>query len=142
MRSDEIRERMAAAIQRVDDIRVGADAARLTIHFLGEFAEERRQRNGCPPLGLIELQQAYAEALASDSRSRDSEEISAAGALALGDELVVNAEEAARMLRLKPDTVRLMCRKGTLAAKKESGRWFPTTAAVHAECRRRAERSA
>jgi hypothetical protein len=140
--ADEMRDRVAASIQRVDAILISTDTGRLLVRWLGQLAEIARQRNGCPPMGLAEVRRTLAEAIAADSRWRDSHAIPAAELLALGDEQVLGVEETARMLQLKPDTVRLMCREGTLEAKKKSGRWFPTADAVHDELCRRAERSA
>lgn len=144
MDSDSMRAKVGAAVQRVDGIQISVEVGRLLVHWLGQFADIVTQRNGCAPVGLVEVQHVLAEAVAGhgDSRSRESEGLVAPELLALSEEPVVGVEEAARMLGLKPDSVRLMCRQGTMSAKKVAGRWFPTTTAVQEQLRRRAERSA
>jgi hypothetical protein len=143
MASDEVmRANIAAAVQRVDVIQVSVDAGHLLVHWLGQLADIGRQRNGCAPIGLVEVQHAIAEAVAAgcDSRRRESEGLVAPEVLALNEEPVMNLKDAAWMLELKPDSVRLMCRQGTLKAKKVGHSWFPTVTAVHQEVGRRAER--
>ncbi|OBJ43109.1 hypothetical protein A5621_00855 [Mycobacterium colombiense] len=132
---------MAGAVQRLDVVAMNADLARLVVFWLGRYAELAAQRNGCVPEGLVEAQHALAEAAVGvgDSRQREYEASMAAGVLAFGEDTVMNAEAAAQMLRLKPDTVRLMCRKGSLAAKKVAGRWFPDVVAVEEMARERAD---
>jgi len=140
----DVRSRIGAAVQRVDAVLVSADVGRVLVHWLGQLAEVTVQRNGCAPAGLVEVQGALAEAVAAvgDSRVREPCDVLASEVLALGQEPVVNVGDAARMLDLKPDTVRLMCRRGKLGAKKVAGRWFPAVAAVQNQLRRRVERSA
>jgi hypothetical protein len=125
-------------------VQLSVRASRMVVHFLGELAEITRQRNGCAPIGLVELQHSIAEAAAAigDSRRRDSEALPAPEVLALAQEPTISVKEAARMLKLQPDSVRLMCRRRTLDAEHVEGRWFPRLAAVQEMLRRRAERSA
>jgi len=139
-----MRSKISAAVQRVDAVQLSADVGRLVVHWLGQLAETAVQRNGCAPDGLVEVQHAIAEAIATggDSRRRESEPAVSPELLALAQEPVIELEDAAQMLVLKPDTVRGMCRDEILAAKKVGGRWFPLAAAVQQELRRRAGRSA
>jgi hypothetical protein len=144
MNSD-MRAKIEAAVHRVDVVQLSPDVARLVVFWLGQYAEISQARYGCAPEGLIEAQHAIAEvvtATGGDSRRREETAASSADLLALAQEPVLDVKDAAHMLDLKPDTIRLMCRQGTLGAKKVAGRWFPMAGAVQQELHQRAERSA
>ncbi len=108
------------------------DLIRANIHWLGNYRDMTIQRYGCPPDGLIEALAVLAEAYAagSDSRPRETEPTAPPKILVLGQDAVIDLEEAAQMLELKPDSVRDLCRRGVLAAHKRRNRWFPVNAAV------------
>jgi Helix-turn-helix domain len=127
MASDEMRvltgdarEKISAAVQRVDAIQISPDLARVLVHWLGRLAEVLARQNSCAPEALVAVQHALAEAYAAgsgDSRHASRESIGAYDLLALGHDFV-DTEAAADMLGLKADTVRWHCRNGNLESQK------------------------
>lgn len=140
--ASDFREAISAAVSRVDVVQISPGVARRLVDWLGEFADFKRRCNGCPPIGLIEVQQALAEACADASDSlclREDFTPGDAEILALGHDAVIDTETAADMLGITPSGVTYLCRQGRLDAQKRAGRWFPTIAAVQ---ERTANRSA
>lgn len=135
------RAAIAAQVQRVDAIQITPALANLIHRFLSRYADLATQRYGAPPDGLQDTQYALGEALASRpdySRQREQNPGDSPEFIGLGGDAVVSIEEAAKMLDRKPDSVRWMCRKGKLAAKRHGKQWFPLLAAVQ-ELRARRE---
>lgn len=135
MSADEVRARMAAAIQRVDvdGILITTDVARLLVRWLGRLTEITRQRNGCPPLGLVELQGALTDECAADSRRREQDGLGARELVAFDHEQqYVWPPEAAAELGVSADTVRWHFRKGNLDGRKFGRQLMVTAASVEA----------
>lgn len=131
MPADEMRERIAASVRLPIGPEISWDLLRATVHWLSIYRELTVQRYGCPPDGLVVAIGVYAEAIAGgDSRRRETNRDAAPEVLALGRATVIDLEEAAEMLKVKPDSVRDLCRRGVLAAEKRRNRWFPLKAAV------------
>lgn len=128
----EVRAKIGAAVRLPIGPEISWDLLRATIHWLSSHREMTIQRYGCPPDGLVEAIEVYAEAVAAggDSRRRETERAAAPEDLALGRDSVIDLEEAAQMLRVKPDSVRDLCRRGVLAAEKRRNRWFPLKVSV------------
>lgn len=142
MASDEVmRANIAAAVQRVDVIQVSVDAGHLLVHWLGQLADIGRHRNGCAPIGLIEVQQALAEAVAGggDSRQREPEGLAAAEILGLNRDTEITTAEAAAQLGLPADSVRWHCRRGNLDSRKVGRQHMVTVASIESYKRRKAE---
>ena len=124
-----VRPQLSAAIQHVDGVLVSLEAARVIVFLLGNYAKLATACNGCVPDGLVEIQSLLAET-SSVSRPRDGERVAVPAVLPWAGEDFVDLEEAVRMLGLKPDSVRNLCRRRVLAAEKRRGRWFIDAAAV------------
>jgi Helix-turn-helix domain len=124
-----VRPQLSAAVQRVEGVLVSAEAARVIVFLLGNYAKLAESRNGCVPDGLREVQGALAEAVAAGSRGRDGERVAAPAVLPLSHD-VIELEQAAEVLGMKADSVRNLCRRGGLDAQKRRGRWFVSASAV------------
>jgi excisionase family DNA binding protein len=127
------RAAIAAQVQRVDAIQITPALANLIHRFLSRYADLATQRYGAPPEGLQDTQYALGEALASKpdySRQREQNPADSPQFIGLGGDEVMSTDEAAKMLDLKADSVRYMCREGKLAAKRPGRQWFPLLAAV------------
>jgi hypothetical protein len=94
--ASDFREAISAAVRRVDVVQINPSVARRLVEWLGELAEIRRRTNGCPPIGLVEVQQALAEAVAGggDSRQREPEGLAAAEILGLNRDTEITTAEA------------------------------------------------
>jgi Helix-turn-helix domain len=137
---DSMQAKISAAVTKVDGVMITPDVARLLVYWLGQLAEVARQRNGWPPRGLVEVQTALAEGVAAaGSRGRESEGLVAAAVLRSGEEEpLVGVEDAAKVLGIRPDTVRWHCRRGNLETHEVGGHRLITAASLE---RLRAERS-
>ena len=131
-RAADERTRIAASVQRIDSVVISVDAARLVVHWLGQLAEITRQRNGCPPEGLVEFQHAIAEELVADSRRREQDGLGEPEAVAFEHEQCMGTAEAAAELGVSADTARWHCRKGNLDGRKFGRQLMVTAASVEA----------
>lgn len=113
--SSDLRERISAAIQRVDSVQISADVGRLLVHWLGQHAEWAKQRYGCAPDGIEDVQYALAEAVAGGVDSHRAS-IEAIPAPLVSD--LVEVRHAAAVLGVKPTTVRWHYRSGNLSGRK------------------------
>jgi hypothetical protein len=138
--SSDLRERISAAVKRVDVIQLDLDVARLVIHWLGKLAEYETQRNGCPPHGLAEVQSALAESCASGN-ARQHEDFTPGDAEILGfnRDMEITAAEAAARLGIRADLVRWHCRQGNLAARKAGRQYMVSVSSVENYKRRKAD---
>ncbi|MEB3062479.1 helix-turn-helix domain-containing protein [[Mycobacterium] zoologicum] len=131
-------------VQPVDGmILISDDLARVIVHWLGQYAEQCRQRSGIAPDRLRDVQQLLAEAAIAYSRPRerlpisnrispgdsvrDSRRREIAGRcldldLLSGDAGFVSPSEAADMLGITADAVRWRCRSGKLPSRKAGRR--------------------
>lgn|GEM_PF-5643725 len=119
----------AAAVVDREALVAPASARRIAL-WLGQFLE----LSGGLSDDIRAVQNALAEAVAAGpSRNRDGLPVCVTTPIALGhDESggVVTAATAARILGVKPDTVRLWCRDGKLDAVRDGSRWYPKATAV------------
>ncbi|MEY8015256.1 helix-turn-helix domain-containing protein [Mycobacterium servetii] len=139
-RTADERTRIAASVQRIDSVALSLDAARLVVHWLGQLAEITRQRNGCPPEGLVEFQHAIAEELVADSRRREQGGSRPHELVGFEHEQrYMEPAEAATALGVSADTVRWHCRKGNLDGRKFGRQVMVTAASVEALKARRSE---
>jgi hypothetical protein len=113
--SSDQRERIGAAVQRVDVIQIDADLARMFLHWLGGYAKLAQARYGCLPEGLADAQYALAEACAARNGSHGTS-FDAIPALEVSD--LVEVRTAADVLGVKPTTVRWHYKTGNLAGRK------------------------
>jgi hypothetical protein len=122
-------------------VQINPSVARRLVEWLGELAEIRRRTNGCPPIGLVEVQQALAEAVAGggDSRQREPEGLAAAEILGLNRDTEITTAEAAAQLGIPADLVRWHCRRGNLDSRKVGRQHMVTVASIENYKRRKAE---
>jgi hypothetical protein len=113
-RSD-ARERIAAAVHRVDTIQISPDVGRLIVHWLGGYAKLAQARYGCLPEGLADATYALAEACAAHIDSQRAS-IEAIPALEMSELVTVKAAAAA--IGVKETTVRWHYKRGNLAGRK------------------------
>lgn len=135
---------MSDHAQPIDEmILISNDLARVIVHWLGQYAEQCRQRNGSAPDGLSVVLQLLAEAAIShsrprerlpirggispgdsgrDSRRREIARRYASSDLLSGDAGFVSPSEAADMLGITADAVRWRCRSGKLPSRKDGRR--------------------
>jgi hypothetical protein len=113
--SSDLRERISAAVQRVDAVQITPDVGRLLVHWLGQHAEWAKQRYGCAPEGLEDVQYALAEAVA---RGIDSHGASMDATLPVEMSGLVEVKAAAAAIGVKETTVRWHYKRGNLSGRK------------------------
>jgi Helix-turn-helix domain len=138
------REKISAAVQRVDAIQISPDLARLLVHWLGQLAKVKERTNGCASGELVAAQNALAEACfaAGYWRESESERAAAAEILISGHEdMHVSTAEAAAALGITANGVRWLCGQGRLSGRKV-GRQVMVTASSVEDYKQRKARSA
>lgn len=128
--SENRRNAISAAVERVDRIQMTTDFGRMLVHWLGNLAELSRQRYGCTPEGVIEGQHAIAEAIVGDSRVREAKCSAVQELLQSTHGSDVDTARAAELLGLKADTIRWHIREGNLQARKAGRQLMVTVASI------------
>lgn len=100
--TSDLRQRISAAVQRVDAVQISSDVGRLLVHWLGQHAKWATQRYGCAPEGLEDVQYALAEAVA---RGSDSHGASMDATLPVEMSGLVEVKAAAAAIGVKETTV-------------------------------------
>ncbi|WP_139043255.1 helix-turn-helix domain-containing protein [Mycobacterium lentiflavum] len=120
---------MSHLVRRVDAIELAADVGRLVVHWLGDYAEIKRQRYGCTPEGVVAVQHALAAAIVSDgdSRQHEAEGLGLTGVLLSA---YVDTAVAAQRLGLTADAVRWHCRRGNLASRRVGRQLMVSTESI------------
>jgi hypothetical protein len=113
--ASDLRERISAAVNRVDVIQIDADLGRMFLHWLGGYAKLAQARYGCLPEGLADATYALAEAVADHGDSHRAS-FEAIPAPLVSD--LVEVRHAAAVLGVKPTTVRWHYRSGNLSGRK------------------------
>ena len=110
------REKISAAVQRVDAIQISPDLARVIVHWLGRLSYSLTRENGCAPEALVAVQSALAEAYAGSCMHEDSV-AAALGAGGWSRETVLDTAAAAELLGIDATAVTFHCRAGRLGQK-------------------------
>jgi hypothetical protein len=139
------RSAISDAIQPLQGIRISADVGRLLVHWLGQHAEICKQRYGCAPEGLADVQYALAEACAADSgddsRQREFSAEAAVRLLPSEHDVWVDTAAAAVALGCKSDNVRDHRRRGNLVSRKVGRQHMISVQSIDRLKSRLAERS-
>jgi hypothetical protein len=137
------REKISAAVQRVDAIQISPGMARLLVHWLGQLAKAQQRTNGCASGELVAAQNALAEACfaAGHCAQRESERAAATEILISEHEPYISTAEAAAALGKTANGVLWLFNHGHLSGRKV-GRQVMVTASSVEDYKQRKARSA